>query len=207
MPGLQNASATLDYLGTIGSSDRGDTVNLSNTAKVLVELGENLIKKASDNLQSKGHVATGGTIASMRIINIDVKTVVMSLDIEILSSYKFLDQGVRGTVTGSGKYSFKTPYPSKKMATAILKWARKRGRSGKIKYTAKSVNEAKSKKIHKIVSASDNLKGMAYGMATNIKKHGIEKTLFFTKAVKDTRELQKTKLGQAFKLDIIQQLN
>jgi hypothetical protein len=205
--GSQNSKQTLEFLGELGTTDRGDKVPLSHSANALVQLGEFLIKTATKNLQKKGHTATGETASSMRIVNLDIRTIKMSLDIEILDTYKFLDQGVKGTESGAGKYSFKTSHPNKKMATAILKWARKRSLSGKTKYKPKGVNEAKDVKMNKMVTGSDNLKGMAYAISTNIKKFGIEKTLFFSDAVKDTKALQKKKYADAFKLDIIENLS
>jgi hypothetical protein len=207
MPSNQNSKSVLDHLNTIGSKDRGDDVALNRSAAALIELGEYLITTARKNLNDKGHTATGETASSMRVVNINVNTMKMSLDVELVNTYKFLDQGVKGTEGGAGKYSFKTKYPSKKMATAILKWARKRSLSGKIKYKAKGAQEAKDKKINKVVSQSDNLKSLAYAISTNIKKHGIDRTLFFSNAIKETKALQKKKFAEAFKLDIIENLS
>lgn len=205
--GKQNSNEVLEFLGGLGTTDRGDKTPLNNTAKALIELGEFLIKKASDNLQNKGHVASGGTISSMKIVNLDTKTMGMSLDIQILDTYKFLDQGVKGTESGKGKYAFKNAHPNKKMADAILKWAKKRSLSGKTKYTPKGTVEAKNVELNKKQSGSGNLQSMAYAMATNIKKHGIERTLFFTDAVKDTKAHQKKVYANAFKIDIIENLS
>lgn len=207
MPGLQNSKSTLDFLGTIGSKDRGDNVAMGNIAKALVASGQFLIDTATDNLQREGNIASGQTSKSMKLVNINVKTMKMSVDVEILSTYKFLDQGVRGTQGGSGKYSFKTKYPNKKMALSILKWARKRGMSGRIKYTPKGASEAKNVSIRKTINRADNLKSLAYAISTNIKKKGIRPTKFFTDAVAKTRKHQKELLGKAFKLDVIETLN
>ena len=207
MPGLQNAKTTLDYLSGVSSQKGLDKIVLSNSVKALFGLGQFLIKTASENLTKKGHVATGNTIKSMEIVNVDLNSKVISLDVQIQDTYKFIDQGVKGTRTGKGKYAFKTEFPNKKMATALLKWIRIRGAGGKVKYTAKGTNEAKNKILHRKIQSSTNLKSMAYGMAVNIKKHGIERTLFFTSAVQDTVKIQKDKIGSAFKLDIIQSLS
>lgn len=203
----QNSKEVLDFLETLGSKDRGDNVTLGHTARVLGELAGFLIEEATANLQNKGHMATGETAASMKIVNVKANTNIMSLDVELLSTYKFLDQGVRGTEGGAGKYSFKTKYPSKKMALAILKWYRKRGAGGKIKYKAKSKNEGKNQKLNRAIKNADNLKSLAYATATNIKKKGIEKTLFFSNAIKATKARQKQMYAKAFKLDIIESIN
>lgn len=207
MPSIQNSAETLDFLGTIGSTSRGDDPKLSRTAKVLVQLAQFLIDTATANLERGANVASGQTASSMKVVNLNVRTVQMSCDVQILSTYKFLDQGVKGVDGGSGKFSFKTRRPSKKMATAILKWARKRGMAGKIKYKAKSANEAKNQSIRKATTEADNLKSMAYAMAASIKKKGIRPTGFFTKAVVATRKEERQRYGKAFKLDIIEAMN
>lgn len=207
MPGTQNSQSTLDFLGTIGSKDRGDNVSLNNTAKALVELAEFMITTARKNLDKKGNMATGRTASSMKAVNIQASAAKMSLDIEILSTYKFLDQGVKGVEGGKGKYAFKTKYANKKMATAILKWLRKRGAGGKVKYKAVSKNEKKNKRINKTLSTADNFKSLAYAVSVGIKKKGIDPTYFFTDAIKATEKLQKQKYAKALKLDIIQTIN
>jgi len=215
MPGIQNSKSTLDFLGALGAN-RGDFV-IAKSAEGLVKLAGFLIEKASDNLERKGHVASGGTISSMKIVNLDLSGTKLSLDVQILSTYKFLDKGVKGYESGSGKYQFKKPSWGKKkggnksgkpprMVVEILKWLRRRAAKGKIKYTPVSVKEKKDVSINRTINQADNLKRLAYATATNIKKKGIRPTFFFTNAVKDTQKQAKKILGQALKLDIIQNL-
>lgn len=205
MPGLQNKKNTLDFLGTIGSSDRGDAMPA--TAKALVELAGFLIETATDNLQKKGNMATGQTASSMKIVNLDLAAPKMSLDVEILSTYKFLDMGVKGVDGGAGKYAFKTKFVSKKMALAILKWLKKRSAGGRVKYKAVSKNERKNKRLNKIVNAAKSRQTLAYAIAGSIKKKGIKRTLFFTNAVKATQKETKKVFAEGLKIDIINSLS
>lgn len=208
MPGIQNSKSTLDFLGTIGSTDRGDGVSLNNTAKALVELADLIITEARENMDKNGNTASGMTASSMAVRDLEINGTKMSLDIEIASTYKFLNDGVKGTQGGTGKYSFKTMFPSKKMALAILKWLRRRNVVSKYKaYTKHSKNEPKNKKIHAMVSKADSLKSLAYAISTNIKKKGIKPTKFFTKALEKGKREQKRIIAGAFKLDIIESLN
>ncbi len=205
MPGTQNTKKTLDYLDTIGTTDRGDV--MPESAKALVQLAGFLIETASNNLDRKGNVATGNTISSMKAVNLELSGLKMSIDVEILSTYKFLDQGVRGVEGGSGKYSFKNKNVGKKMHGAILKWLKKRSLSGKVKYKAVSRNERKNKRINKAVNATKSRESLAYAVATSIKKKGIKPTKFFTNAIKATQKEQKKMLSKALKIDIINLLN
>lgn len=196
----------IDWLDKYGTNDRGDKVSLNHTAEALVDMAQFLIDTAMGNMDKSGSIASGGIRDSMKIVNVKTNAVKMSLDIEIDKDYKWTNFGVKGVESGSGKYSFKTKYPNKKMAKAIRGWLRNR----KIvsKYKAITKTERKNKKIKKIVDSADGrLTGLSYAISTNIKKHGIKKTGFFTKAVDKTKKEQKKRYADAFKLDIIESLN
>lgn len=227
MPGIQNNSSTLKWLGGVGSSDKGDRVSLNHVAQALVELGDFLITEARHNLDKGGNVASGQTSKSMNIENLQTNATKMSIDVVIDSSYKFLDQGVKGYESGTGKFQFKKPgwgrkkggKPSGKvspMVLAILKWIKHRRVVSKYKaHSSYSDNlkgknygatEKKNKSIKAASDAATSQKSLAYAIATNIKKRGIKPTYFFTKAVKATEKEQRKRFAQAFKLDIIENL-
>lgn len=203
--GKQNSPEVLNFLNQLGTKDKGDGsgLKLNRTAKTLIELGEYLILEAQENMTKAKSIATGRIADSMEIKNLSSKSAKFSLDVVIDKNYKWTNDGVRGVNGGSGKYQFKTTRPSKKMATTILKWARKRGLKGRTKYSPASGNEGKDVGIRKLTSSSDNLKSLAYAISTNIKKKGIQPTHFFTKAIKATEKIQREKYATAFKLDII----
>lgn len=220
MPGIQNSKSTLDYLGTIGSNDRGEGLPLNATAKALVKVGEFLILTASDNMDRKKNVATGGTISSMKIVNQDLIGPKMSLEVEINKEYKFLDQGVKGVGgSGQGKYQFKNLHVSKKMATAILRWLRRRGMRAKTypkKYGAYGTKlktggtgkiERKDVKINRQVNEAENFKSLAYAVSASIKKNGIKPTYFFTNAITSAEKKSIELLGEAVRIDIINSVN
>lgn len=222
MANIQNSADTLKWLGGIGSDDKGDKVVLNHTATALVDLAEFLITTAEENLDKKGNRATGKTAASMKIVNLSTNATKASLDIEILSTYKFLNEGVKGYESGKGKYQFKKPNWGRKkdgkkggkgktpeIVVAIKKWLKDR----KVVSTYKAISktESKNKKIKKIVDSADGkLTGLSYAIATNIKKKGIKPTYFFSgksySAVEATVKKQKKLFADAFKLDIIETL-
>lgn len=208
---LQNKQSTLDFLGTIGTRDRGDDLKANETIKAMFGLAGFLIDTAAANLQRGKNVATGETIKSMQIVNVDLAAPSFSLEVEILKTYKFLDQGVKGVGgKGRGKFQFKTRYVSKKMATAILKWITKRNirASGyPTKYGAYGQVEQKDIHLKKQVDAAKSMKSLAYGMSAKIKRDGIEPTYFMTKAIEATRKETKKRLAAALKVDIINSLN
>lgn len=205
MPARQNSKAVLDFLSRIGSTDRGDSVSLGNCAAALVDLSDYLITTARENLDRKGNTATGGTATSMKARDIQVNGTQFELDIEIASSYKFLNDGVKGWKSGTGKYQFKKTRPGKKMALAMLKWIKVRRVA--TKYKAISANEKKNQRVKAISAQADSQKKLAYAIASKVKRDGIKPTKFFSDAVKKTVERQKKVYADAFKLDIIETLN
>ena len=205
MPGIQNSKGTLSFLDGLGTKDRGDKVEFNNVGAALVELADFLITEARSNMDKNGNTATGQTASSMKAGPLQTNASKLQVDISIDSTYKFLDQGVKGVEGGTGKFSFKSKYPSKKMALAILKWMRKRGVA--TKYKAISKTEVKNQRIKRMVKESNNLKGMAYAISTNIKKKGIKPTYFFSKAIEATKKEQKKRFAEALKLDIIETFN
>ena len=217
MPGIQNSKKTLDFLGTIGSTDRGDGVTLNNTAAALVELAEFLITEGRRNLEKNGNTATGETATSMIAGPLQTNTNKMHIDISIASTYKFLNDGVKGVEGGTGKYQFKTKRVSKKMALAILKWIKRRRVVSKYKaYSSKDQGfkgrqvgktERKNKAIKALSNSAESQKSLAYAIAANIKKKGIRPTKFFTNAIEATKRERKERFAKALKLDIIESLN
>jgi len=197
----QLAAAQLDGLG---SNDRGDKVLLSNTAQVLVDMAGYLISEAQKNLNKSGAEATGELESSIKASDIDVQGKRMTIDISLLDRYKFTDAGVNGIDKHRGsEYSFKTPRPSKKMVTAIEKWLKVRSRRvvKYSSYTENSNNEPKDKIVFK-----NDPKSAAYAVAYTVKKMGIERTLFFTKAITSTEKEYKKQVAKGFKMDIINSL-
>lgn len=195
------------FLNKPGTKDRGDDLKLSRVAESLVRMAGNLITEAQKNLNKSGSTSTGGLEESIHASDIAIDGSRLSVDILLLDRYKFIDQGVRGTESGKGKYSFKTKYPGKKMATAILKWLRQgRNRTLSIRKPLGGKTEKKNLRAKKMVNKSDNLKSLAYAVATNVKKKGIKPTYFFQNAIKNTEKKWKKEIANGFKLDIIESL-
>lgn len=123
------------------------------------------------------------------------------MDISALFYYKFVDQGVKGTKKGSGKYAFKNDGVGKKMMIAIRKWVIREGLKHKSdKYKAITKREAKRKSI------TDTSTSTAYAIAKSVKQKGIEPSGFFTDAVRSTQAAANEELGAALKIDIINTL-
>lgn len=192
-----------DYLSRIGENDRG----LKHAGSALIDAAAFLIAHAQDNLDRGGNVASGDLSSSIRAEEVIIDGSSLTIPILLNDYWKFIDQGVKGTEGGKGKFQFKTKYPSKKMALSILLWMRRRGirarEFGKYR-VEKTRTEQKDERIARKLKKTDSAKAMAYAISTNIKKKGIKPTKFMTNAVRDTEEYMKEKVMNGFKIDIIE---
>lgn len=196
----QLGAAGLDLLG---SNDRGDAMPMNKTAETLVKMAGHLIGEAQNNLDKSGSTAKGELESSLHATDIQADGKRMSIDIMILDRYVFIDKGVNGVEHSQGSpYSFKTKKPSIGMKNSIKSWLRRRGARA-MKYTAISKTERKDQGIKRMKTKADSQDGLAWAVATSVKKKGIRATKFFTKAVKSTEKEFKKEIAAGFKLDII----
>lgn len=205
MPGIPtgNKQLQLARLDLEGTTDRGDSIKLANTARVLVDMAGYLISEAQNNLNNDGTNTTGDLESSMSISDLDISGQRMSVDVLILDRYKFINDGVKGVEGGTGKYQFKTIRPTVEMVRSIKSWLRKRGARA-TKYKAISRTERKDKRIKKMKTEADSQTSLAWAVATSVKKKGIKPTKFFTKAVRATEKKFKEEMAKGIKLDIIE---
>ncbi len=205
MPGIPtgNKQLQLARLDLEGTTDRGDSIQLSNTARVLVDMAAYLISEAQNNLNNDGTNTTGDLESSMSISDLDISGQRMSVDVLILDRYKFINDGVKGVEGGTGKYQFKTIRPTVEMVRSIKSWLRKRGARA-TKYKAISRTERKDKRIKKMKTEAESQTSLAWAVATSVKKKGIKPTKFFTKAVRATEKKFREEMAKGIKLDIIE---
>lgn len=205
MPGIPtgNKQLQLARLDLEGTTDRGDSIQLSNTARVLVDMAAYLISEAQNNLNNDGTNTTGDLESSMSISDLDISGQLMSVDVLILDRYKFINDGVKGVEGGTGKYQFKTIRPTVEMVRSIKSWLRKRGARA-TKYKAISRTERKDKRIKKMKTEAESQTSLAWAVATSVKKKGIKPTKFFTKAVRATEKKFREEMAKGIKLDIIE---
>lgn len=184
-------SGFLDSLG----QDK-DAIKMNKVAKVLIELAGGVMEDAANNLNTSNSVNSGRLISEMeQEITADqrfLETVVKMLDYG-----KFIDEGVNGTQNNRGsRFGFKNNFVGRKMRLAIKKWAvRENLSAGTFK-----------RKIGK-ETKSGTPEDMAYAIALAIKKNGINKTEFMTKAINTLQQkLNSDKVLKAFKIDVIASL-
>jgi hypothetical protein len=187
------------FFDTIGSSK--DELQPKGTLSVLYQLAGGLVNEAQNNLNSSDRVASGALSASMKVLNPEQLGKVIRVDIEALYYYKFIDAGVKGTSGGVGQYSFKNNFVGRKMQEAIRKWLVKEGlkdRTGRHKPISKRETRRRS--------ITETSRRVAFAIAKAVKKKGLKRTNFFSKALKSTKDKSKQELSKGFKIDIINSL-
>ena len=152
------------------------------------------------NMEVKKNLEKSKAISSGALADVSVPTVqqtatgyTMQFGYPINSKqagyYDFVNKGVQGTggarpKKNAGVYSFKNPYPNKKMALSILLWLKKANASVRNVKKATTGLERKRKKLSKMVTDVENRKSLAYAISTNIKRNGLMATYYIDKANK-----------------------
>jgi len=101
--------------------------------------------------------------------------------------YDYVNKGVKGTQnkkSNSGVYSFKSPYPNRRMAASIYSWLNSARKSVRNVQQATTPLEKKRTKLKKMLTEADNKKRLAYAISTKIKRDGLRATYYVDKAMK-----------------------
>ena len=165
--------------------------------KVLYEYGIAFNDAIQDNLERSGSISSGALAEpSQPVITKFGNTYTLNLGYPMGSTqieyFDYINKGVKGYDSGSPSntpYSFKSPYPNRKMAANIFAWlnkARKTVKADSVATNKKgevSKTETKKQALKKIVSESENKKRLAYAISSSIKKKGIEQTKYFDNAI------------------------
>lgn len=165
--------------------------------KVLYDYGLAFNKAIQDNLEKTGSISSGALAdPSQPVITKFGTSYVLNLGYpsgsKQIEYYDYINKGVKGYDSGSPSntpYSFKSPYPNRKMAANIFAWlnnARKSVRADSVATNKKGKvdkTETKRQALKKIVSEADNKKRLAYAISSSIKKKGIEPTKYLDNAI------------------------
>lgn len=193
--GINQAQANLLNSGFL--DDLGSDFEPTQTTDALILAAAYLVEQAQNELSKAGHVSSGNLSDSIVANDPQEINNKVSIDVEALFYYQFLNKGVRGTKGGAGQYSFKSSYPSTEMVSAIEAWIK---RSGKASTNVDKKRSASAKEVkNKTVSELDT----AYAVARAIKQKGIRATYFFDRAIALATKYTEQELGKSFSADII----
>lgn len=131
-----------------------------------------------------------------------------------LNYYDFINQGVKGVggknakpKKASGKYSFKSKFPNRKMAANIFSWLNRARKSVNADKLDLSQVQKKRRKLKQILTEAENKKRLAYAISSAIKRDGIKATYYFDRAITENFGKDfKDALAEALGGDIILQI-
>ena len=199
-----------DFLDSIGVSPKqfgGETVQLNALAKTVIKSSAEFAANAKDNLNQADRVASGSLLDSIepKVVELGVNNVV---DIYVNDYYKFVDKGVKGWKDRSGSgspYAFKAPggstgAKSSKMVTAIRKWLIKEGI--KIRNTKKAITPREGRRLN----ITDTSTSAAIVIAGKIRRDGLRKTDFWTKAIRQLEQDFANDIAGALRIDVSEQV-
>ena len=191
------AAALADGFVDSVSNDTKDGLRPRETLTGLFLLAGEFIEDTQKNL---GNSNASGELSKSLKLNEPVKSA-GTVKVDVLMNFygQYINKGVKGVKGGTGEYSFKTLFPSRKMVEALEKSISRAKKSSR-----NTSSKAKSKGDQKNRSISNTSK--AWGAAVNIKKYGITATHFVDKAAITTSAKVSEKLGHAFKIDILNSL-
>jgi hypothetical protein len=180
----------LQFLESVATDQSYDLATRSIVDKYMLESAKAFIDRAKDNIRKKNLIASGDLESQLTFeteVGSDTYILYIGYPAESTAAkyYDYVNKGVRGYTSGSPNsiYSFKSPFPNRKMAASIFSWAnRLRIRD---KYEAEAIKTKFGKKrarITKMISEAENKKRLAYAISSSIKKKGIKRSLFFDNA-------------------------
>ena len=222
---MQRAQAELvatSFLNRIGGQKQ-DVNALPTVERFLAEYAAIFQENVAANLNKKNKVAKGNLIND-QAFTITKSGTTTTLDIgypkdsTAADYYDYVNKGVKGadpaqSKTTTSPYSFKTKYPSKKMATAILLWVRTNANLGRNEDQKHKLSglQKKRKSFKQTVIKANDFKSLAYAISTGIKTRGMKETLYFDEALRDTfagfQDAMAVALGADIKLTIRQLTN
>lgn len=198
-----------DRAGAFGKSDAQlQALSLDNILKKSIEsIFQQIVDKLTQNLiDSKSNASRELTKSIQFEVTTDGSQITARISLE--DYYRYTDEGVKGVESTdpsavNSPFEFKSIYPNKKMAGALGRWITKKG-VGPLKYNRKQPRSRK--KLKEVIDARRSL---AYAITTNVKKHGIKATRFYSSVInKDTiaqieRDLT-TQLGRQISVKLIE---
>ena len=166
-----------DLIGDIGRVKEELKAPNNPLDEYMLHLGMQIVSQLKQSLRESGIDQNSLLSQSVNstIVNDDNG---ITLTITADDYWKFVNDGVNGIRRNVGsEMSFKTPYPSKKMAKSIQGWA-----------SRKSIGSAK------------DVKSISYAIATKVKREGIDPTYFVDKVLtEDFISIIEKELASEFK--------
>lgn len=139
----------------------------------LQQWSDTITKKMENDLDRTNSNASGNLRAFTKWKVITLPNQVIAR-LQMPDYYAYIDLGVAGTESGSGAFQFKKNTVHPDMVNSIAEW---------ISYKAIRVRTSNEQSTQSVLKQRQS---MAYGIAVNVKKHGIKATGFFSNNINPT---------------------
>lgn len=172
--------------------------------QILFQAGLDFNETIRKNLEKAGAIASGD-LTDVSVPNAYPNNDGYTLEVgypigsKQLTYYDFINQGVKGVggknarpKKNSGKYSFKSKFPNRKMAANIFSWLNKARKSVSADRLDLSAVQRKRRRLKQVLTEAENKKRLAYAISSAIKRDGIKATYYFDRAITEN-------FGQNFK--------
>ncbi len=209
-----NLKATTTFAGRLE-----DVAQFPIIEQILFQAGLDFNDTIRKNLEKAGAIASGDlTDVAVPIAYQNDKGYTLEVGYPIgskqLTYYDFINQGVKGVggknarlKKASGKYSFKSKFPNRKMALNIYKWLNQARKTVSTDKLDLSKVQKKKRKLKQVLTEAENKKRLAYAISSAIKRDGIRATYYFDRAITENFGKDfKDALSEALGGDIILQL-
>ena len=180
-----------DKSGFVSYGGNASETELPKVEGILETYALTFIEEAQKNINNKGLTSKGNM--SDLVFNIEQTksgyTISVGYDQSNPASkyYDFQNKGVAGVgKTIASPYSFKTIYPSRQMVTDIMSWLKTANISSRNESQKFGLSKLQTKRKSLSGVKRKDMRSVAYGIATAIKKNGIKQSNFFDDAISKT---------------------
>lgn len=175
-------------------------VELSDTENTLVQLAAKYIELINQKIEDTDTASSGAMQDAIQPTEIEVNGTVYTIGITAKEYTSYQDEGVNGWAVDRGsRFSFKTKGvdPKGDMVKAIKGWLKREGKSAANVKVGVSEREKRGKSLQDLTTSK------AMGVAYMIKRQGIKPKHFWRDATNEMQLFIENELGQALRIDII----
>lgn len=195
------ADGFIDLIGT--DTDNFEAVELSDTAKTIVQLAAIYVGLISDKIDEKDLASSGKMQNLITPTQVEFDGTTYSIGINAPGYASYQDEGVNGwAVNRNSRFSFKTRGvdPSGEMVKSLKQWIAREGASARNVKQSVSSREARGRQM------PDATTRAAIRAAYMIKRQGIKPKYFWKEATNEFLVVLENELGTAIKIDVINNL-
>lgn len=195
------ADGFIDLLGE--DAQNFESVELSDTAKTIVQLAAIYVELISDKIDEKDLASSGKLQNLITPTQVEFDGTTYSIGINAPNYASYQDEGVNGwAVNRNSRFSFKTRGvdPSGAMVKSLKQWIAREGKSAENVKVSVSSREARGRQM------PDATTRAAIRAAYMIKRQGIKPKYFWKEATNEFLVVLENELGTAIKIDVINNL-